>query len=115
MPELHRRTRFAPAAAALLALAACSPAVSDEPLVRARRLLESTPLVDGHNDLPWALRELGAYLKLSPNDPTIEAEPYFQDLVKDRRYELLKRGLETQLADCPGIPPALGGLAEARR
>lgn len=26
---------------------------------RARALLESTPLVDGHNDLPWALRELG--------------------------------------------------------
>jgi len=26
---------------------------------RARALLESTPLVDGHNDLPWALRALG--------------------------------------------------------
>lgn len=26
---------------------------------RARALLEATPLVDGHNDLPWALRELG--------------------------------------------------------
>ena len=25
---------------------------------RARRLLETTPLVDGHNDLPWALRSL---------------------------------------------------------
>ncbi len=25
---------------------------------RARRLLKSTPLVDGHNDLPWALRQL---------------------------------------------------------
>ncbi len=25
---------------------------------RARELLKSTPLVDGHNDLPWALREL---------------------------------------------------------
>jgi membrane dipeptidase len=26
---------------------------------RARALLAATPLVDGHNDLPWALRELG--------------------------------------------------------
>ena len=25
---------------------------------RARALLKSTPLVDGHNDLPWALRPL---------------------------------------------------------
>jgi membrane dipeptidase len=24
---------------------------------RARRILESTPLIDGHNDLPWALRQ----------------------------------------------------------
>jgi len=27
-------------------------------LERARTLLETTPLVDGHNDLPWALREM---------------------------------------------------------
>jgi membrane dipeptidase len=27
-------------------------------LERARTLLKSTPLVDGHNDLPWALREM---------------------------------------------------------
>lgn len=27
-------------------------------MTRARRLLASTPLVDGHNDLPWALRSL---------------------------------------------------------
>ena len=26
-------------------------------LAHAKRLLESTPLVDGHNDLPWAIRE----------------------------------------------------------
>ena len=24
---------------------------------RARRILERTPLIDGHNDLPWALRQ----------------------------------------------------------
>ena len=40
------------AAAAVLALPA---AAQDE--AAARRILERTPLVDGHNDLPWALRQ----------------------------------------------------------
>ena len=30
---------------------------NDEVLVHARRLLKSTPLIDGHNDLPWSIRE----------------------------------------------------------
>ncbi|MGH7665364.1 MAG: dipeptidase [Gemmatimonadaceae bacterium] len=30
---------------------------SAEHLERARRVLSSTPLIDGHNDLPWAIRE----------------------------------------------------------
>jgi len=37
-----------------------SPAVaqsSDSALEHARRLLESTPLIDGHNDLPWEIRQ----------------------------------------------------------
>jgi membrane dipeptidase len=29
----------------------------DEHMARARRVLASTPLTDGHNDLPWAIRE----------------------------------------------------------
>jgi len=29
----------------------------DKALERARKLLRSTPLIDGHNDLPWAIRE----------------------------------------------------------
>jgi membrane dipeptidase len=32
----------------------------DEHVARARRVLSSTPLVDGHNDLPWAIREYAA-------------------------------------------------------
>jgi membrane dipeptidase len=32
-----------------------------EPLNRARELLAAHPVVDGHNDLPWALREQVAY------------------------------------------------------
>ncbi|NJC40062.1 membrane dipeptidase [Brevundimonas alba] len=40
--------------AALLAVAA--PATAQDEAA-ARRILERTPLIDGHNDLPWALRE----------------------------------------------------------
>ena len=46
-------------AAALLAagpvLAQDGP--GNEAEARARRILERTPLIDGHNDLPWALRQ----------------------------------------------------------
>jgi membrane dipeptidase len=31
-------------------------AQSDEHMERARRVLSTTPLIDGHNDLPWAIR-----------------------------------------------------------
>ena len=39
-----------------LALPAALDAQSDPHLERARRVLRATPLVDGHNDLPWAIR-----------------------------------------------------------
>ena len=32
-------------------------APNDKYLVRARRILKTTPLIDGHNDLPWRIRE----------------------------------------------------------
>jgi membrane dipeptidase len=35
-------------------------AAGDEHVARARRVLASTALVDGHNDLPWAIREYAA-------------------------------------------------------
>jgi membrane dipeptidase len=45
---------------ALLAALACTlalPAAAQDPhMARARRVLRTTPLVDGHNDLPWAIR-----------------------------------------------------------
>jgi membrane dipeptidase len=34
-----------------------TPATEDPYLARARRILRETPLVDGHNDLPWRIRE----------------------------------------------------------
>ena len=35
--------------------------ISNGSLDRARALLSASPLIDGHNDLPWALRELDAH------------------------------------------------------
>ncbi|MEW1955900.1 dipeptidase [Terrabacter sp. NPDC080008] len=40
---------------------ATAPIGHDDALTRARELLRSHPLVDGHNDLPWAARELAGY------------------------------------------------------
>src|SRR5688500_16710490 len=49
-----------PFAAACIAVAVLAPTLaaqsSDTHLERARRILRSTPLIDGHNDLPWAIR-----------------------------------------------------------
>jgi membrane dipeptidase len=46
-------------------LAAAGPRDQDLALARARRLLRSAPLIDGHNDLPWAIREF----EQAPGDP----------------------------------------------
>lgn len=47
---------------AVLAAALSSPALAQDPTdaelqARARRVMQRTPLIDGHNDLPWALRQ----------------------------------------------------------
>jgi membrane dipeptidase len=44
------------AAAAVVSLVMAVPAASQTP-EQARAILETTPLIDGHNDLPWALRQ----------------------------------------------------------
>lgn len=45
-------------AATLASVAAPALAQTSDPAeARARRILERTPLIDGHNDLPWALRQ----------------------------------------------------------
>ena len=52
---------------AVLLLTGCMTTVSRSPesdLDRARRILATTPLIDGHNDLPWAIRES----KTAPRD-----------------------------------------------
>jgi membrane dipeptidase len=46
------------AAVALVLATAASPLIAqDAALVRARAVLDKAPLIDGHNDLPWTLRE----------------------------------------------------------
>jgi membrane dipeptidase len=41
----------------LICLQACTARAEDPALERARRLLAHHPVVDGHNDLPWTIRE----------------------------------------------------------
>ncbi len=48
--------RVGPLALALLATSPL-PAQDDPALLRARKLLRQHPLIDGHNDLPWKIRE----------------------------------------------------------
>jgi membrane dipeptidase len=61
MSTRHANDRFA-AITATLALAACAgnprpaPETDDPHLARAYRVLATTPLIDGHNDLPWQIR-----------------------------------------------------------
>ena len=51
-------TRFWTALCVCLAFTAALPQSNDSALLeRARALLKQTPLIDGHNDYPWALRE----------------------------------------------------------
>ena len=62
---------------------------TDEALTRATELLERTPLIDGHNDLPWALRtSAGAdHVRVDPGplDLRTEQPGLHTDLVKLRR------------------------------
>jgi membrane dipeptidase len=44
-------------AAPVLAQAPAKPLTPEAALAHAKELLSSTPLIDGHNDLPWAIRE----------------------------------------------------------
>ena len=41
----------------LLAAPATAQPIDPETQARIDRILKKTPLIDGHNDLPWALRE----------------------------------------------------------
>jgi membrane dipeptidase len=55
-------------AASVLAPSLAAQQAGADLLARARRLHEQTPLVDGHNDLPWEIRQK-AFLDLARLDP----------------------------------------------
>jgi membrane dipeptidase len=65
-PRLHIRRAATLVSSALTALsisvsisvgAQTNAATDDQYLARAKRILRQTPLIDGHNDLPWRIRE----------------------------------------------------------
>lgn len=74
------------------AAAADSPAAGDaamdELAARARTILDEVPLVDGHNDLPWALRDQvsGQLGRIDLNASTLDREkPLHTDIERLRR------------------------------
>ena len=76
--------RFLPLAALLLA----SPAAAqdDAALARAERILARAPVIDGHNDLPWELRDaFDAAVAPIAGDTTKTPKPLQTDLARLRR------------------------------
>jgi membrane dipeptidase len=56
MPHLSRRARFAPVLGCSTLLLAASAWSASADSQRITRILTQTPLIDGHNDLPWEIR-----------------------------------------------------------
>ena len=54
---MNRPTRATPMLLLAAAVAAGPAQAQDPHLERARRVLSANPLIDGHNDLPWAIRQ----------------------------------------------------------
>jgi membrane dipeptidase len=67
------------------ALDAQTPSAAD--MAKARRVLSTTPLIDGHNDLPWAIREATA----APHD--VEAYDLRKKTVGHTDLARLKAGM----------------------
>jgi len=73
---------------AALAVAVNAPVLAAQPneshLDRARRILRSTPLIDGHNDLPWEIRRAAAPFDVDAYDLR-KTTPGHTDLERLRR------------------------------
>ena len=54
MPQPSRRAGLT--GALLCALSLAAPALAADPEARIASILATTPLIDGHNDLPWEIR-----------------------------------------------------------
>src|SRR5215211_3789462 len=55
---------------------------ADPYLARARRVLRTTPLIDGHNDLPWTIREDSAMARDVERYDLRRATPGHTDLAR---------------------------------
>jgi membrane dipeptidase len=64
-----------------------TPSASTDPAARARRVLSTTPLIDGHNDLAWAIRES----KTAPHD--VEAYDLRKKTPDHTDLDRLKKGM----------------------
>ncbi len=82
-----KRMLYLAAAISLAATAAQAPGQPVDARTRARidRILKSTPLIDGHNDLPWALRENheSRIIDLASGTDRLE-EPLMTDIARHR-------------------------------
>jgi membrane dipeptidase len=75
------------ASASALTAQGGQPTSADPHMARARRVLSTTPLIDGHNDLPWAIREATA----APHD--VEAYDLRKKTAGHTDLDRLKKGM----------------------
>ena len=77
---------FGVIAAALLASPALSQPIDPKVQQRIDRILKRTPLIDGHNDLPWALREdFGSKVEGLESGTAARTPPLMTDMARLRQ------------------------------
>jgi membrane dipeptidase len=87
---MNSLTAFRVAALGVALTLPAFPAIAqttDPHLARARRILRTTPLIDGHNDLPWAIRES----KTAPRD--VDAYDLRKRTPGHTDFDRLKQGM----------------------
>jgi membrane dipeptidase len=77
-------TRLSAAALALILCGAIGVSAQNDFLARARALQQQVPLIDGHNDYPWALRENNAARDLSKLDISMPQPKLMTDIPRLR-------------------------------
>jgi membrane dipeptidase len=77
-------TFFSAAAAAVLLMTTTSLSAQPDPLARAKALHGQVPLIDGHNDYPWALRGLDPGRDLAKADITKSVPALMTDIPRLR-------------------------------
>ncbi|HUF35818.1 MAG TPA: dipeptidase [Gemmatimonadales bacterium] len=103
-----RTLRFLLPLLGLVSAASPAAAQADAALERARRILRSTPLIDGHNDLPWAVRAHPAAPRDVERYDLRAAVPGHTDLVR------LQRGMVGAQFWSVYVPGEIGDSGYAR-